>query len=113
VTQDLQPSADDRYRAGRREGLALSALAMALVAFINVLSLEKALLAAGLALLALRASPIAPPGRKAQGVLGIVLDHKAQWALGIALVYVVSWVALIVIFHEKFARLFQLLQQLG
>ena len=101
MTHDLQPAADDRYRAGRRDGLALGALALSLVAFVNVLSLEKALLAGGLALLALKAAPPAAPSR------------KAQWALGVAVVYVVTWIAVFVIFHERFVRLFELLQQLG
>jgi hypothetical protein len=101
VTSPLQTPADRHYQTGRRDGLALGALALALVAFVNVLSLEKALLAAGLAVLALKAAPGAPANR------------KAQWALGIALFYIVSWAAFLVIFHDKLARLIQLMQQLG
>jgi len=101
VTNSLQTGPDDSYRAGRRDGLALGALALALVAFVNVLSLEKALLAAVLAVLALKAAPAGPASR------------KAQWALGIAAVYIVTWIALLVIFHDRLAHLFQLLEQLG
>jgi hypothetical protein len=101
VTTSLQTPADDHYRSGRRDGLALGALALSLVAFVNVLSLEKALLAAGLAVLALKAAPALPASR------------KAQWALGIAIVYIVSWFAFLVIFHDRLAHLFQLLEQLG
>jgi hypothetical protein len=101
VTNPLQTGPDGGYAAGRRDGLALGALALALVAFVNVLSLEKAVLAAVLAVLALKAAPGAPASR------------RAQWALGIAVFYVVSWLALLVIFHERFFRLLQLLQQLG
>ena len=102
MTQNLQPGPSDDYRAGRRDGLALGALALALVAFINVLSLEKSLLAVGLALLALKAGPAAARA-----------SRRAQWALGVAGLHVGTWVAVLAIFHDKLSRLLQLLQQLG
>jgi hypothetical protein len=98
VTNSLQTGPDDGYRAGRRDGLALGALAIALVAFVNLLSVEKSLLAAALALLALRTAPA---------------SRRAQWALAIAGLHILTWVGVLVVFHDKFARLLQLLQQLG
>ena len=101
MTNPLQTPADDHYRTGRRDGLAIGALALALVAFVNVLSLEKAVLAAVLAAVALKSAPGAPASR------------KAQWALGIAIVYIVSWLVFLVIFHDRLAHLLQMLEQLG
>ena len=98
MTNSVQTNASDSYRAGRRDGLALGALALALVAFVNVLSLEKSLLAAGLALLALKTAPS---------------SRRARWALVIAGLHILTWMVVLVVFHDKFGRLLQLLQQLG
>jgi hypothetical protein len=95
------PLREDSYRAGRRDGLALGAFALALLAFVNALSLEKAILAAVLAVLALNA---APGGAKSRLALG---------ALTIASLYIVSWVALLIIFWDRISQLIHLLQQLG
>ncbi len=92
------PDAADAYKSGRRDGLALGALALALVAFVNVLSVEKSILAVVLAILALKAAP------------GAV---RAKWALGIAGLHIVTWVTVLVLFHDKLAQLLKLLQQLG
>ena len=86
------------YHAGRRDGLALGALALALVAFINVLSVEKSILAVVLAILALKAAPG---------------SSRVNWALGVAGLHIVTWVAVLVLFHDKLGQLLKLLQQLG
>ena len=88
----------DAYKAGRRDGLALGALALALVAFVNVLSVEKSILAVVLAILAFKAAPGAA---------------RAKWALGIAGLHIVTWVTVLVLFHDKLGQLLKLLQQLG
>jgi hypothetical protein len=95
------PHREDPYRAGRRDGLALGAFALALLAFVNALSLEKAILAAVLSVLALTA---APGGRKSRLAMG---------ALGIASFYIVSWVALLIIFWDRIPQAIRVLQQLS
>ena len=102
MTQDRQTGADDSYRAGRRDGLALGALALALVAFVNVLSVEKSLLAVVLAVLALKAAPAEAPA-----------SRRARWALVVAGLHILTWIGVLVLFHDKLARLLPLLQQLG
>lgn len=98
MTDLPQTAHQSAYSAGRRDGLALGALALSLLAFVNLLSLEKALLAAALATLALKA---APGGR------------LARWALGVAGLYIVTWITVMIVFHDKVAKLLQLFQQLG
>jgi hypothetical protein len=92
------PGAADAYKAGRRDGLALGALALALVAFINVLSVEKSILAVVLAILALKAAPG---------------SRRVNWALGVAALHIVTWVTVLVLFHDKLGQLLKLFQQLG
>jgi hypothetical protein len=74
---------------------------MAALAFINLLSLEKSLLAIALAWIAL--------SRAAQGRT----RRNARWAIGIASVHVAIVVAALVLYHDQLARLVQLLVRLG
>ena len=53
-------------RRGRSEGLATAALAVGAVAFLNLLGVEKGILAIVLAVLSLRNAPAGPPPRRAQ-----------------------------------------------
>lgn len=96
------PGLSAAYLRGRRAGLAAGALAAAVVAFVNLLGLEKALLAATLAFLALQRMPAGAPGRK--------LAVAAACAAG---AYAVTWLVILAVFHEKLFELFQLLQKLG
>jgi hypothetical protein len=89
---------DAAYRAGRRDGLALGALALALVAFVNLLSVEKSILAVVLALLALKGAP---------------QSRRARWALAVAGLHIVIWIVAMIVFHDKLAQLLKLLQHLG
>jgi len=89
------------YRQGWRAGLALGALAIAVVAFINVLSVEKSILAIVLALIAIGG---AGPGRT---------RNRGRLALAIGLVHVALAVAVVVLFHDKLEHLLSLLQSLG
>ncbi|MBI4581171.1 MAG: hypothetical protein HY718_15825 [Planctomycetes bacterium] len=93
---------DRAYQQGRRAGLATAALAMSIVAFISLLGVEKAVLAAVLAVVSLRGLSPGTRGRR----LGLA-------ALVIVGLYAVTFIVVVVAFHEKFARLFHLLQQLG
>lgn len=86
---------------GRREGLATAALAAGCVAFINLLGAEKALLAITLAGLALGALPAGP----ARG--------RALAALGLGAIYLVTMIVVLILYHDKLARLLELLKDLG
>jgi hypothetical protein len=90
------------FREGRRIGLATGAIALSLASFLNLLGLEKSLLAGVLAILALR------------GVAAsrIVLQ-RGRAALVIAAVHVVTVVMVIALFHDKLLQLIRLLQKLG
>jgi hypothetical protein len=92
------PHRQDPYRAGRRDGLALGAFALALVSFVHLLGAEKAILAMVLAILAIMAAPG---------------SRFAAWALGVAALYIVTLVTALIVFHDKFEALIKLLQQLS
>ncbi|GMV97974.1 MAG: hypothetical protein HRF43_04545 [Phycisphaerae bacterium] len=103
VTPDSRTAAaPDAYARGRRVGLAIGALATAVAAFISLLGLEKAILAAVLAWAALRGTSKASPARR-----------LAAAALIVSIVYAVTWIVLLAVFHEKLHELLQLLQKLG
>lgn len=88
------------YRQGWRTGLAFGALAIAVTAFINLLSVEKSILALVLGAVALYGA--------GAGVAG-----RARWAIGIAVLHLVVVTAALLLFHDKLARLLSLLQSLG
>lgn len=86
---------------GRREGLALAALATAAVAFLNLLGVEKALLAVTLAALAL------------QGVaVGRVRD-RAMTAIVLAAAYLVTVAVVAILYGNRLATLVSLLRDLA
>jgi hypothetical protein len=89
------------YRQGWQAGLALGALAVAVTAFINLLSVEKSILAIVLALIAIGG---AGAGRA---------RSRGRLALGIAAVHIVVVAGALVVFHDKLERLLHLLQSLG
>ena len=95
---DAEALAVDR---GRGEGLAIAALALSVVSFINLLGAEKALLAIVLAVLAL--------GRAKSGLARI----RSWSAIAIAAVYVASVATVLVIFRDQLGELIRLLQHLG
>jgi hypothetical protein len=90
------------YERGRRVGLATGALALSVTAFINLLGMEKSILAGILALLALRGS----------AALAEVI-RKARVALAIAVVHIITVVAVLAVFHDKLLELLHLLEKLG
>lgn len=90
------------YDDGRRVGLATAALALSITAFINLLGLEKSLLAIVLAVLALRGT------QRARTALG-----RGRAALAIGIVHIVIFVTVLVAFHRQLAQLMHLLQQIG
>lgn len=89
------------YREGWHAGLALGALAIAGTAFINLLSVEKSLLAIVLALLAMRRVGSDATRQRGKLAVAVAATHLALAAL------------LLSLFHDKVARLLSLLQALG
>jgi hypothetical protein len=93
---DLPGGESAAYRQGWRAGLALGALAIAVTAFINLFGFEKPILAILLALVALNGATGGGRGR-------------AKLAIVIAAAHALLLIAIIVLFHDKLARLFSLL----
>jgi len=86
---------------GRSQAYATAALVAGCVAFINLLGAEKALLAIVFAALALRGS-LSRAGRT-----------RAWIAIGLGVLQPITLIAVLLIFHDKAARLFLLLKDLG
>jgi hypothetical protein len=93
---------DGAYERGRRIGLATGALALSVVAFVNLLGLEKSILATILALLALRGGASVAEGAR-----------RARLALVVAVIHMITIVAVLAIFHDKLLQLLHLLEKLG
>jgi|HubBroStandDraft_1064217.scaffolds.fasta_scaffold237430_2 hypothetical protein len=89
------------YDDGRRAGLALGALALAVVAFVNLLSIEKSILAAVLAIIAMR------------GSRGGAAISRGRLALGIAALHLAIATIAFALLRDQLAQLFHLLQTLG
>jgi hypothetical protein len=102
---DLPGAEAAAYRQGWRAGLALAALAMAVAAFINMFGFEKPILAIVLGLVALHGATPGPARR------------RARLAITIAAAHALLLISVIILFHDKLARLFSLrlplLQNLG
>lgn len=92
----------EAYAAGRRSGLALGAIAVAGLAFVSMLGIEKAILAIALARLAVRGAGPGDASRRYSG-----------WATGVACVYAATFAIVLVLFHRQLAELLRLLQHLG
>jgi hypothetical protein len=99
------PSATETESAarirGRGEGLAIAAVTLGAVAFINLLGAEKGILAIVFGVLAIRNVRSGPARR--QGWIAIVLG-AAQIA---------TVVAVLVLFRDKLGQLLELLKSLG
>lgn len=90
------------YDDGRRAGLATAALALSITAFINLLGVEKSLLAIVLAVLALQGT------ERARTAL-----RRGRAALAIGIVHVVIFVTALVAFHRQLAQLIHLVLKIG
>ena len=92
----------DAYAEGRRDGLALAAVAVAAVAFFNLLGAEKSLLALALAWGALRGgSPLEAAHR------------SARLAVGLAMLHFLVLGGLLIVFGHRLRQLVSLLLTLG
>jgi predicted branched-subunit amino acid permease len=82
------------YEKGRNVGLAIGALAVSVIAYINLLGIEKSLLAIVLAILALQnARSLSTP------------RFRAQLALVLASIHAVTVIVIVIVFREKLAEL--------
>lgn len=99
VPQDAIQAA---FHQGRQTGLAMGALALSIVAFVSLLGLEKAILAAVLGLISIRGLAPGSPGRR-----------YGTAAIAITIVYAVTFAIVLGVFHDRIAELARLLQQLG
>jgi hypothetical protein len=94
---DLAQARDD----GRRQGLAIAALAASLVAYVNLLGAEKSILAIVLATIAMF------------GTGSRIVRRRSLIAIGLSLVHIATIIAVLVIFRNELGELVQLLSQLG
>jgi len=94
--------AGSTYEDGRRAGLAVAAFALAVMSFVNLLGLEKSLLAGVLAILALQGRL---PGMPAPG--------WARPAIAIAVVHAITFVTVLILLRDKLGQLLLLLHKLG
>ena len=94
---DLAQARDD----GRRQGLAIAALATSLVAFLNLLGAEKSILAIVLATIAMA------------GTGSRLVRRRSLIAIGLALIHIATVVTVLVIFRDELGELVRLLSTLG
>jgi len=98
---DASRPAESARLHGRREGLAVAALALGLVSFLNLLGAEKAILALVLGF---------------AGLSGATDPHvrtRAFLAIGLGIAYLVTIVVVLVMFREQLRELIGLLHTLG
>lgn len=93
-------SASPSYRAGWGAGLAMGALSMSVLSYINMLGMEKSIFAIVLAVMVLR------------GANTPLAHSRARWALGIAIFHVGLILASLVLFRDSLLRLLHLLATL-
>ena len=86
---------------GHSEGLALAALSLSLISFLNLLGVEKSILAIIFAVAAL-AGTRDEPGRR-----------RAFIALGLSALHIATIAVVLVVFHEQLGELLKLLSKLG
>lgn len=101
MTDPMDSSLREARLQGRAEGLATGALAIALLAFVNLLGAEKGLLALVLGLVALRGAGAGTARRRAR----IAICLGALQLVTVALV--------VLLFREEIGQLLALLAKLG
>jgi hypothetical protein len=100
-TQDPDPALAQAWDDGRRQGLAIAALATGLVAYLNLLGAEKSILAIVLAVTAMSGS-----GSR-------LVRRRSLIAIGLAVIHIATVVAVLVIFWGELGELVRLLSTLG
>lgn len=99
MTDEMTQVERAAYSRGRGEGLAIAALAVGGVAFINLLGAEKALLALILAMSALG--------------LRDGSSTKAVAAISLSCLYLVTMAGVLIVYRDKIGPLVRLLKDLG
>ena len=84
----------ESYERGRRVGLGTAALALAVTAYVNLLGIEKSLLAIVLAFVALKGSRLTAKARTSTRI-----------AIGLASVHAITVVAIVAIYSDKLTAL--------
>jgi uncharacterized membrane protein YgaE (UPF0421/DUF939 family) len=90
------------FQEGRQLGLATAALALSITGFVNLLGVEKPILAGVLAVMALQGSSVSR-----------AIFSRSRAALVLAAIYLLTIVAVCIVFQDKLLQLLQLLQKLG
>ena len=93
---------DDLYIAGRRDGLGIAAIVVAIVTFVSLLGIEKAVVAAVLGGLAMQGARQGSRARRLGGV-----------ALILAIAYELAFIVLIIVFREQVGTLISALEALS
>lgn len=91
----------DAREDGRREGLAVAALAVALISFLNLLSAEKSILAIVLALMAM------------SGSASRSVRRRSSIAIGLAVLQIVTIAVVLVLFQDELGQLIEALHKLS
>lgn len=94
---DVTQARDD----GRRQGLAIAALALGLIAYLNLLGAEKSILAIVLAAMAMSGS-----GSR-------LVRRRAFAAIGLALLHLLTIGVVLVLFQDELGQLIQLLNKVS
>jgi hypothetical protein len=97
-------SADSAFVLGQRYTLATMALVLALLSFLNLAGMEKAIAAMIVAYVALKGSP--PPA----------LEQRRGWArfaIGLAVAHIVVVIAVILLNLDRLAKLYEVLRAMS
>lgn len=86
---------------GRRQGLAIAALVLGLISFLNLLGAEKSVLAIVLATLAL------------SGSASRAVRRRSLAAIGLAVIHLITIAMVLMLFRDELGQLFHLLNTLG
>lgn len=97
----LQTDLAEARDVGRRQGLAVAALAVALVSFLNLLGAEKSILAIVLAIAAM------------SGTQSPVLRRRSLAAIGLAVLHLVTIGIVLLLFRDELGQLLEMLRQLS
>jgi uncharacterized BrkB/YihY/UPF0761 family membrane protein len=100
-TEAVQRDVAAARNQGRRQGLAIAALALGLVSFLNLLGAEKSILAIVLAISAM------------SGSVSRQVRRRSLAAIGLAILHLVTIGVVLVLFQEELGQLVELLQKLA
>jgi uncharacterized membrane protein len=99
--QALPTAVADARESGRREGLAIAALSVALISFLNLLSAEKSILAIVLAVMAM------------SGSASRSVRRRSSIAIGLAILQIVTIIVVLVLFQDELGQLIEALHKLS